>query len=918
MADNKNKIPAINNFDYLKEFQNQQLTTEQQKKYGTWADNLGKYGIADQKEKKVGLGDPSKIKEMVYGSVDANKKTAAQNAKECSNFCRSKGFNIVPLRYSVVIGKAKVLPATLGKNVKDVPLSNFSYTVEMLNTGYIYCLTKRAKSGFKGNWSGYKVTPKGFLSYFNVEKTKPAPVNVAEFACQNAGHHLAASVITIEEIPSDPASEAYLIFSHAPISDVKRAEYQKNADQFVAEGKWQKVKIGGGSNQAHCFGESQIDSAIHNKYTFGENRLKLMKSKFQQFPKAFVCMGLYDAIGITRVLNNTRNDLSFKKVKGFLDAKDKDNISNDHKLHTMLTIDGLEEALIRNFVGVKQQATQAMAQNNDAGIAALELELEKAKKNNNYVLVDYYEKKIKEKQHTWSQDKVKLDDYYKKLGIQKGSEAWKNNYSQLLDMDAYRNFKNTYEVNSAESEKIALNYANDHIAWLKSKYLRDALYVFDTQTLVPFGFYYHVLVSDLMKGMSGNKTSYDFLTQWLNKDKVEPENLYLKAYCFNIKDFENKFDEAMREGKMSNWENSLSIGKGLIGAFTSADAAWDNWVKNPALQSALPDLQRTSTGFAFHWLSESMKYVIDRTPKVSIAGKYPIEFARWLFILRAKTGVLAEKFGVNAYFYRIDYKIWKASNNINLSPHSQTTAKQWLDSRLKDAIDDLSTRTNSSSNRIAAIVTFFEFLNFLLQREKARDEGKTDFEFVSQYIAATMSLLGASLDMTGSWFQDSRFNVTGGLKAAGAVFATVGGALGAYLDGQSFPKEKVPLFKTTIAFKVISGITASVAGAFIAFGYTMKVIGKFASSTIISTLANKIILGKLFQVALITVGRANLIGLGLSVAEVFIRKFFFDNALEKWCKQCAFRSKKNNSETPFKDMMAESKAFEAAIHTNLG
>jgi hypothetical protein len=230
----------------------------------------------------------------------------------------------------------------------------------------------------------------------------------------------------------------------------------------------------------------------------------------------------------------------------------------------------------------------------------------------------------------------------------------------------------------------------------------------------------------------------------------------------------------------------------------------------------------------------------------------------------------------------------------------------------------LSTRTNSSSNRIAAIVTFFEFLNFLLQREKAIDEGKTDFEFVSQYTAATMSLLGASLDMTGSWFQDSRFNVTGGLKAAGAVFATVGGTLGAYLDYQSYVKENVLLFEVLILFKVGAGVFTSIAGAYLGLGYTIKVIGKFASSATITTLANKIILGKLFQVALITVGRANLIGLGLTVAEVFIRKFFFDNALEKWCKQCAFRSKKNNSETPFKDMMAESKAFEAAIHTNLG
>ncbi len=58
----------------------------------------------------------------------------------------------------MVRGNAPALPATLGKNVKDIQLSHFKYAVEMIDTGYIYRLVKRVSGALE--WAGYLVTPK--------------------------------------------------------------------------------------------------------------------------------------------------------------------------------------------------------------------------------------------------------------------------------------------------------------------------------------------------------------------------------------------------------------------------------------------------------------------------------------------------------------------------------------------------------------------------------------------------------------------------------------------------------------------------------------------------------------------------------------------------------------------------------------
>ena len=263
--------------------------------------------------------EQSEIAKSAKQSTAANvqNNSAGQAQKECSNFCRKTGFNILPLRYTVVRGTAPALPATLGKNVKEIQLSHFKYAVEMIDTGYIYRLVKRASGALE--WAGYLVTPKGHLSYFPIGKA--APKSVPEFSCKGAGHNFNSSVIAVESNPKDEAKVAYIIHTHVPMSKTKLSEYEKNAEKFVTEGKWQKVLISAGNTQEHCIAGGQFKATIYNIKSFGENRIDATLNKFKNEPKSLACMALYDPVGITRKLNSLRNS-EFKNVMEYLAKKE--------------------------------------------------------------------------------------------------------------------------------------------------------------------------------------------------------------------------------------------------------------------------------------------------------------------------------------------------------------------------------------------------------------------------------------------------------------------------------------------------------------------------------------------------------------------------------------------------------------------
>lgn len=132
----------------------------------TFARQMQIYGTPAQQQQKVTqkLGvnpNPNKISQQAKGATTQNKKIPVTQVdkKECTNFCRPTGINILPLRYSVARMGVKPLPTHLGANVTNVSLKNYKYTVRMINSGYLYLFIKR-KSG-KKEWVAYITNKKG-------------------------------------------------------------------------------------------------------------------------------------------------------------------------------------------------------------------------------------------------------------------------------------------------------------------------------------------------------------------------------------------------------------------------------------------------------------------------------------------------------------------------------------------------------------------------------------------------------------------------------------------------------------------------------------------------------------------------------------------------------------------------------------
>lgn len=884
----------------------------------------------DAKKGKAELEKAGKNSRVTLDFIQANKQNAnaKQNANKCSSFCRVKGFNIVPLRYSVTLDKKNPLPSNLGKNVKDIALSKFGYTVEMVNNGYIYCLTKRAKSGFKGNWSGYKVTPKGFLSYFVVEKNKPAPADVNEFACQNASHQFAGSVITIEERTSDPATEAYIIYTQAPMSDAKRAEYEKSADAFVSQAKWQKVKIGGGASQEHCFGEGQINSAIYNLKKFGDNRIKLMKEKFKSFPNAFVCMGLYDAIGITRKLNDTRNLKSFGDMQRFLEEK-KNGFTNQHRMQSLSLIENMQDTITNSYITVKSK--NIVNRNlNISNNSALDLRkrsaLEAAKRVNDKVRIEQLEREIAQTTHNRVINQNNELDQIQTKGNLKGNEAWKK-YQEQLDLDGIDKFKKKMNEVSAEAFNKASEYENDHIKWLKSNNLLNSLYIFDQQenlsgSKLPEasnGFIFHTIVMDFMHGMTFLKNGQDIIDKWINEKSVKNENLYLRGYCFNNKNLIEHYNNTFTSD--TTGKTVISNTKKIVSAFKAADEAFDKWLVAVEGKQFILSHEFKASDKLFYWMSLGLNSLFKtfsslQTKTISVGSITAVateaskQHAVQLYYLRS--GELVNKIPLNNLFFNLDFK--KAAESAVLK--NEKYKNPWILSTGKDIDLVVKQQPKITQNRILAIVGIVELLNFYFQYGAWKKDTINNPEYAVALTGSLFSLSSVTFKLLGENAASISVGekVAGHMKIAAASFGVLAGVAGLIIDAKKMQKgDNSKLLYSVLAIRFLSGlgiVVSQIGSLLISLSSSYAFMQKQGIQKVVTSFTKNMIVAWLMGARV--VAGLNILTVSLIGVEIALRKWVLDDAMEDWCQKSAFR-KNNSKETPFKNENDEFKGFSEAL-----
>ncbi|EMK0759034.1 hypothetical protein ACEZKA_001849 [Acinetobacter baumannii] len=883
----------------------------------TFAKQMKKFGTPAQQEQKVvqKLGvspNPSKISQQAATSTTQNNKipVTQMSKKECTNFCRPTGINILPLKYSVARLGVKPLPAQLGGNVTNVPLKEYKYTVRMIDSGYIYLLIKR-KSG-KKEWVAYITNKKGFHQEFPIGSK--APIVAQDFACNKAGHSANASLITIPSVNNDDAQTVYLLHAHAPLTKKIREKFEKNADQYATSGYWQKIDVTKGAVQQHCLSSAQLSAVALPLESYGSARWGAINKKFSEKPKEHIGVALYDPIGITSKLNEDRNILSFKGVDSFL-KENKDGFSNEHKLQTMTLIDNIESTLKQNLISAKFKNIEA---NKNTALGHLQYD-PRITAHLDKKTVDQVKKNIEK---TAEQHKVSAHQE----AIVQGNKAW-GEYRKELDMDALDKFRKDVDKKSEESYAAAARYVDDHYNWLVSSNLLKGLFYFDQSEELKEGkvskesngFIFHAVIMDLMYGMNLLQKGKDLLNKWICEKNVSDKNLFLRAYCFNNKVLMDEYAKIFESP--SSAKDLLDYSKQGFTTFKEADAAFDSWLSSIEGRKFISANDFKWPDKLFYWISLMLNTALKefgdirlRTINISTITIMAREGAQrhTAQLLYLRSGNLAQQVPLTRLMYNLEFR-----NAAIASLPQSGMAYTYRNTRAIEIKNSVSLAVKGqpdiTKNRILAIVGVFELLNFYFQYDAWKSDIKDKPELSLQLTGALFTLTSATFEMLGEGWSKKGVTVansTAALRITAGGMGVIGGIIGLVVDSKNLKDTTNNTLKLLLTFKIAANfllavsqtlIFTSVVVSHIEWQLTKKLSIKLSSSVIVARLASARFLAGI-----------NIITIGLVALEFALKNWVLDDALKDWCQKSAFHKAKSG-EKPFKTADEEYEEFNKAI-----
>ncbi|MEH1710799.1 T6SS effector BTH_I2691 family protein [Acinetobacter pittii] len=883
----------------------------------TFAKQMKKFGTPAQQEQKVvqKLGvspNPSKISQQAAASTTQNNKipVTQMSKKECTNFCRPTGINILPLKYSVARLGVKPLPAQLGGNVTNVPLKEYKYTIRMIDSGYIYLLIKR-KSG-KKEWVAYITNKKGFHQEFPIGSK--APIVAQDFACNKAGHSANASLITIPSVNNDDAQTVYLLHAHAPLTKKMREKFEKNADQYATSGYWQKIDVTKGAVQQHCLSSAQLSAVALPFESYGSARWGAINKKFSEKPKEHIGVALYDPIGITSKLNEDRNILSFKGVDSFL-KENKDGFSNEHKLQTMTLIDNIESTLKQNLISAKFKNIEA---NKNTALGHLQYD-PRITAHLDKKTVDQVKKNIEK---TVEQHKVSAHQE----AIVQGNKAW-GEYRKELDMDALDKFRKNVDKKSEESYAAAARYVDDHYNWLVSSNLLKGLFYFDQSEELKEGkvskesngFIFHAVIMDLMYGMNLLQKGKDLLNKWICEKNVSDKNLFLRAYCFNNKVLMDEYAKIFESP--SSAKDLLDYSKQGFTTFKEADAAFDSWLSSIEGRKFISANDFKWPDKLFYWISLMLNTALKefgdirlRTINISTITIMAREGAQrhTAQLLYLRSGNLAQQVPLTRLMYNLEFR-----NAAIASLPQSGMAYTYRNTRAIEIKNSVSLAVKGqpdiTKNRILAIVGVFELLNFYFQYDAWKSDIKDKPELSLQLTGALFNLTSATFEMLGEVWSKKGVTVansTAALRITAGGMGVIGGIIGLVVDSKNLKDTTNNTLKLLLTFKIAANfllavsqtlVFTSVVVSHIEWQLTKKLSIKLSSSVIVARLASARFLAGI-----------NIITIGLVALEFALKNWVLDDALKDWCQKSAFHKAKSG-EKPFKTADEEYEEFNKAI-----
>ncbi|WP_367880921.1 T6SS effector BTH_I2691 family protein [Acinetobacter bereziniae] len=499
--------------------------------------------------------------------------------------------------------------------------------------------------------------------------------------------------------------------------------------------------------------------------------------------------------------------------------------------------------------------------------------------------------------------------------------------------------------------KVANQRAQEHLNWVVSESLLDALDAYDQKDLQS-GCAFKAHVTTMLFGMEGAEAGARQLDDWVKKPDYERKNLFIRGLYSNQLEAKAKHEE-LKKAATDLTAVGIKAMKGTIDFLMKTDSAWDEWARNQGID-------KNKGNIAFSKVEKKvMLYVSNFARVVFRAGMGSTAESRFVAaisqkLLFAQMGELAGKLRFDQVVHNINPEKLN-SGNIKLSPELGERVGGQLSKNTKEAtmrsldvlIDDAMAKkqqvaltleeiekagskgmVNHTNNyhqvRASGILVFLEAINLthMLSTGKYKDNVQ-----IAALVASVSALMAFALDIfyglakgvrevatqtsyggAGAAATRGAANIQrAGIKWAAGSLSAFAGGITAWLDYKKFEnlneKEGIPRsLMIMYSARTVTGVLSAGFGILAALTYIaplMNYLKKIGKSPVIQRLGGRLIATKLTEeaarIALLRgVAWASGVGLILTVIEVTFFIYMEATKLRRWCEYSTFRTLKTN------------------------
>lgn len=860
------------------------------------------------------MSKPSRsLSELLTISREASNRNLSNDPVSPVVSCK-RTLTILPLRYGVMSGLdqtsveklAPALPPHLGRKLAPA-LAHSRYAIRSVREGYVYVFVKRMGKDYVCEAS-YRVHDSGLLQ----------PVLLYEPGTP-VGGALALGGWTLTVADPEDVDEARLLFTPDPLSGDMLERYLTIS--FYRD-RLQKFDLCTLANSCGVFDDvitpSHVESLVAEFLGAGDAAAKttLEKQAFPPFRSALapgetsremdsiyrnaldrlmsgggVAIVLDDPIGIVQELNAWRND-AIEMNLPWLKAVDAQGISNERRYMVAEALDDVKAAMQQGYV---EKAVDKAAQ---------KLRDDRTRHMMNARFGSTYGK-LDEQREEYDQVLVRQEaELEKEAGFQK--------YEDMLDWKAKEDIQARFARRDLEAQDEMDRRSVDHLAWLDSDMLDQALDFYDRQEPV-WGQAFASQISLCLLGMNGCSRGAAKLSSWWTDTDIGKRNLAWRALTRNQADIEESVREAFATAKAE--------GKGLTADNLVTELGTASfWFQKVAdlLSRADAVIQMAVVGGAHRWFDPKR---LDMT--LSLFA-YLHEF-----LLKLLPGNAVDRRLLSPMLGFVHATLGEVTVRLRLSELAATgqTANPnrvagQVNAHISRVRDSVMREFQSGGKgafqqlRGSALLALLEGIILGVKASK-KDEGEKEY---LEYQAAFLITTAAAIELTAVGVQmvANRYTPSGvvgrgaaislgGLRLVGGSLATVGGAYLVILDvrdtSSSFQRGLYSLGYAYMGRAIVSGGVTALA-AVISVSYTAPLLrwalganSQWGGLLLLENLGAS----RFIPLFLRLIGMGTLITLVLSVAIAIL----MPEEMEEWCWHSCFGRRKEGFFKPYADQKTE-------------